>query len=142
MEIIEAQRIFLQKIVNRTYSGTLETMDAFFEKGPVARKPTTTDIDLFEWYQKLTLDEKHLVQKICQKTAYSALFGTLVILDNLTGGYPANGEISDFALFLQIYDNKNDIAVDQPKEKLRINPSSSINDLHDSLGEFIPESPW
>lgn len=139
MEMSDAQKIFLQKIAKRAYHGTVNDIQSLLEHGPTV--PAPEELAIHEWYQNLSVQEQAWIQKICKKTAYSVMFGSLVLLDNLTGGRPIEGVLSDFALYLQTYQDLDAKSSDLPDQKIRINPSKSLLDLHDMINEYIDEPP-
>jgi hypothetical protein len=78
-----------------------------------------------------------MVEVILKETAHRVLFGSLVIIDNLAMGYPIEGVISDFALYVQSYPDKASRSNNQPKDAIRINPPNNNFSLHDLLSEFV-----
>src|ERR1700694_4655198 len=99
----EARSIFLNRCIARGYHSVVEGEMNMLKDGPPGRRPSQALVHLHEWF--LTLDDqtRKLIEAIVKETASSAVFGCLVVLDNLTGGPPLREEASDFALFLQSY---------------------------------------
>ena len=137
METDIAVDIFMRRFSERTYKSTVRDIKEFLENGPVERKPKVRDLELHQWFQSLDEAQKSNIEEIVQKTAFSGLFGALVVLDNLTGGYPVKGQLSDFALYLQTYENTAARSVDRNQDKIRINQSKSDITLHDLIGNYI-----
>jgi len=137
MESNEAVKVFLERVSIRAYKSAIEQIDSLLRGSQDSRISETEDIHLHDWYEKLDDETKIIVRAIIKKTAQKVLFGFLVILDNLTMGYPIEGVISDFALYIQTYVDKTSHSNDQPKEAIRINHPKNTSSLHDLIFEFI-----
>jgi hypothetical protein len=125
---------FLRRIVARAYTSVIRNKTQLLEKGPIERNPNLDELKLHTWYKNLGSDNQTMVQQIISETAFSALFGCLVILDNNTTGYAVEDEISDFGLFVQRYSDAESYANRKATESIQIN---DLMDLHDALREHI-----
>lgn len=129
---------FMNKIVVRAYKGAIAIVTQLVEDGPLERNPSAIRTALHTWYEKLDTNQQEMVRQTIKETAYSAVFGCLVVLDNRSGGYPLEGELSDFALLVQRYTDSEAYSANQVEESVRINDLSNQGiDLHDLLGEHI-----
>ncbi len=130
----EAADIFLKKILNHGYQGSVQGQTSVLEKGPPGKKPPQHTIELYQWFQQLDQQDRNNVLAIIRETAKLAVFGCLVVLDNMTVGYPLEGELSDFAVYLQTYENADARKANISKRFIRINPASTLDeDLHDMM---------
>jgi retron-type reverse transcriptase len=78
-----------------------------------------------------------MVERIVQKAASVTLFCILVRLDNLSGGWPIEGKLSDFALYIQSYPDRAARSADQPDMRIRVNSSKNNLDLHDRMQQYV-----
>jgi hypothetical protein len=89
---------------------------------------------MHEWYQNLDERDRQMVLAIVEETAKNSVFSFLVVLDNKVIGPPRVDRSSDFAVYLQTYENEQDRFIYSPKTIIRVNMSYSINgDLHDEF---------
>ncbi|HEX2916706.1 MAG TPA: hypothetical protein VH186_38450 [Chloroflexia bacterium] len=84
-----------------------------------------------EWFNKLDSQGQSHVKEIVQEAVDFAVFEVLAIFDGVAGGYPIKGVLSDFALYLQTYDNKEAFKEDTPNLSVKLNPQGTTEDLHD-----------
>jgi hypothetical protein len=132
---IEAANIFLGRIFDHAYQGSINGVRSLLEKGPVGRAKQPEKLELYDWYQNLDLRDRQLVLSVIEETAKLSIFSFLVVLDNKDIGPPIVDRSSDFALYLQTYENDDDMFIYSPKKMTRVNRSYSIDgDLHD---EFV-----
>jgi hypothetical protein len=129
--------IFLERIVNRAYKSGIDVVISLLRNGPVTRRPKLDDLKLHQWYQNLDNSQKMIVEHLVEKTAYSVLFGCLVVLDNQTMGNPIKNEVSDFGLYVQSYENADHRSNNQYNSALRINHPKGNFSLHDLIDNFI-----
>jgi hypothetical protein len=137
MQSEEAIKVFMQRVEIRSYKAALEEVISLLKSGPIGLNPKANEIELHEWYENLNDDNKLKIEEIIKKTAFHSIFGFLMILDNLTMGYPIEGEVSDFALYIQSYSDKTSRSLNQPKEVFRINHPKNISSLHDLISGYI-----
>jgi len=129
--------LFVDRIVKRAYKSGIEVIKSLLRSGPVTRKSKFDDLKLHEWYQGLDNSQKMIVEDLVEKTAYSVLFGCLVVLDNQTMGNLLINEVSDIGLYLQSYEDVDHRLNGEYKSAIRINHPKSNFSLHDLLDNFI-----
>jgi hypothetical protein len=125
---------FLKKMASRAYEKVITGMMETLETGPVGRNPSQAELDLHEWYKKLDQNDHDMIQKIVSDTAFSSVFGCLVVIDNSTTGYALEGKISDYALYVQEYADDESYAANKVSNSIQIN---NLIDLHDEIREYI-----
>lgn len=127
-----AAEIFIEHLIRRAYEGAIEDTISMLSNGPPGRKPSSGRVQLSEWYNSLDETSQKNIHEIVRDAADAAVFGCLVLLDNLTGGYPFPEKLSEFALYIQAYDDDNSYKVDSPQLRVRINPADRVgHELHD-----------
>ncbi len=137
----EAAEVFLRSIIKRGYRGTIESIMAILEKGPPGRKRSPDVAALHTWYEQLDSQARGNVAALVKETATEAIFGCLVVLDNASGGYPLEGQLSDFALQLQTYEDDEAQAENRARLSVRLNPASNQeDDLHDRFLLILRQS--
>ncbi|MGH9850047.1 MAG: hypothetical protein ACREBD_09315, partial [Blastocatellia bacterium] len=97
----EATDNFLQGVISIVYEGAIKAILSTLSDGPPGRKPREDLVRLSQWFKALDKEDQGQVQAVIGDAVDAAIFCFLVMLDNLTGGYPIQGQISDFALYLQ-----------------------------------------
>jgi hypothetical protein len=75
---------------------------------------------LSSWYMALDTYNKKMVNETIRNTIIATVLYGLPILDNIVGS-PVKGVLSDFALYLQTYTDKNAYLKDIPREAIRVN---------------------
>jgi len=125
-----AVEAFVKRIIARAYTNVITNTMESLEQGPIERDPTPERLKIHTWYKNIDADSKATVQQIISETAFSVLFGCLVVLDNSTTSYALENEISDFGLFVQRYSDNESYAHRQITESIQINDRM---DLHDAL---------
>ncbi len=135
-----AAELFLRMLIARAYDEVIEGMVLDLNQGPPGRQPPRDFVLLHQWFQTLDNENRECVQLLIQKVAESTVFGCLVLLDGLTGGYPVKDKLSDFALYLQIYQEKSARISDSPQVSVRLNPAGTADeDLHDMFLGILQE---
>jgi hypothetical protein len=138
LNLNDGLKVFLKALIDQAVHGTFNSIEKQLRDGPSGRIKDPNKLKNQEWYLGLRDDEKKILLNIIQDVINRTVFNLLVIIDNKLVGYPLQKEISDFALYLQTYENQNDLTNYKPKEILRINRSYSINgDLHDEFTAYI-----
>jgi hypothetical protein len=134
-----AINIFLKKIVNAVYENSINSLRKSLEKGPPGRKKDPKEIEIHDWYQKLTDKDRDRVMAIVEKTVKLSVFSFLVVLDNKVPGPPIADQTSDYALYLQTYESADEMHNYSPKTLTRLNMSYTIDgELHDEfLGMLV-----
>lgn len=133
----EAARLFIDRMTRGVYHETYNGIVSLLSEGLPGRVDDPFETE--KWYKGLDETHKAIIHEMIRASIIETIFNVMVYLDNLKGGYPARDQVSDFALYLQIYSDRKEMANNQPQEKVRFN---SINDdeLHDlfmmSIDEF------
>ena len=136
----EALDIFLKIFINHSLDGSIGGIKRLLENGPAGNKKKSNEVALHEWYLALDSDAKEHISAIIRKTAELSAFSSFVLLDNKTIGYPIEGQPSDFALYLQTYEDSDQMYDYSSKTSVRFNLSYSVEgDLHDSYTYFLRE---
>lgn len=121
----------------RVYKGVIDDIRNMLEIGPPGRRPHEGLVKLHERFESLSPDNRDIVDAIVGEAVFSAVFGLLVVLDGVHGGYPVEGKLSDFALYLQTYSDERSWEADTPNLSVRVNPI--VGDLHDQFREMVEE---
>jgi hypothetical protein len=135
----KAARRFLEMLIARARDGVLKGRASELENGPRIPKPSERDHSLYQWFQSLDSRGKANALSLMSACIDSTVFGCLVLLDGLTGGNPIKGETSDFALYLQTYQDEAARTVDAYESRVRINLPSQAMDLHDLFKIMLKE---
>ena len=135
----EAAKTFLNMLITRAHDGAIEDITVLLEKGPPGRSPSSELVSLHHWFQSLDDDGRGTVLRIVQESVDSAVFGCLVLLDGMWGGYPIEGKRSDFAAYLQTYEDADKMRANVPQSKVRLNPPAIKDDLHDMFRSILRE---
>jgi hypothetical protein len=130
-EQLTATTDFIERIILRAYEGTIRDSRELLENGPAGRKPAEEKVSLHQWFSQLAEDDREQVHRAVRNAVEAALFGVFVVLDGASGGWPIEGEISDFALYRQAYADYDAEKADAPKARVKINGLSMSEDLHD-----------
>ncbi len=135
----QAAEHFLNMLIARAYDGALRDVRLILEEGPPGRKPPKDLIALHQWFRQLDDESREYVLIAIREAVDAAVFGCLVLLDGLTGGYPVGEELSDFALYLQTYEDSDSRAADLARHRVRLNPWTAAVDLHDMFRWILQE---
>lgn len=134
----KAAEIFLRNLINRAYEQVVRGTISVLSEGPPGRKPSLDRVLRAKWYNSLDSESQEHVKAIIGEVADAAVFGSLVLLDNLTGGYPLPDHLSDFAIYIQAYENEEARKEDLPELSVRVNPSGAgYEDLHDIFRSML-----
>jgi hypothetical protein len=63
-----------------------------------------------------------------------------VLIDGATGGRPIRDRPSDFALYLQAYDDQESLRTDRPSYRSRVNHTKDSEGLHDKFMRAVMEA--
>ncbi len=137
MDQKEATETFMRRVMVGAYEQPIDAMRSLLMKGPIGKKPKAADMKLHVWYESLDSDSQSKIDEMVAKTAHHVLFGFLVMLDNLSMGYPIEGVLSDFALYVQSYPDQAARSDNHPDAAIRINDLGNDLDLHDLLEQYI-----
>lgn len=130
--------IFMENIVSGAYDGTISAIKKWLEEGPSGRLKNEDFSSIHNWFNNLNENDKNMVNHIIEKSVNLAIFSFLVTLDNKKGGTPLKGQLSDFALYLQTYNDKDSMINYQFNEARRINLSNTIDgELHDRFSNIL-----
>jgi hypothetical protein len=132
-----AAETFIRILISHVREGVVQDMLNLLEKRMPGLAPPPNKLALHSWYQQLDINSQQHIHEIIREAVDSTLFSTLVILDGSAGGYPVKDKLSDFAIYLQIYQDKEARSVDKPQVSIRINPTGATEDLHDMFSWFL-----
>ncbi|MCI0390966.1 MAG: hypothetical protein MOB07_19650 [Acidobacteria bacterium] len=135
----EAAKIFLEQVIYSAFDGAIKSIQSLLSDGPPGRKPPEDKVHRSQWFNSLDNESQQHVLTIIRDSVDAAVFGCLVLLDNQTVGYPLDGQLSDYALYLQTYSGEDAVKTDQPQVSVRINPAWSTEFLHDMFRWIIDE---
>jgi hypothetical protein len=136
----QAASIFLNRIIGHVYDGAIGDMRSFLEEGPPGRKKQQELIELKEWFHHLDETGQKNILALIERAIRHSVFSFLVVLDNKTIGYPIESQNSDFAVYLQTYENDEARFNYAPQTSARINLSYTVNgDLHDQFLNTLQE---
>ena len=134
-----AVETFMKILIAHARNGIIGDIMSTLERGPSVPRTMKDKVVWHQWFQGLGDEDKEYVYQIIRETVDAALFSTLVILDG-AAGRPIPGKLSDFALYLQEYDDEDAERSDLPKFRVRLNSVNATEDLHDifkwSLKEY------
>jgi len=75
---------------------------------------------LEEWWNSLDEPHQSLLREVVKCTIEETIIRFLAILDN-SSGWPIRGQMSEFAVYLQTYQNYEDLSKNLSKETVRLN---------------------
>ena len=126
-----AVEAFMHLLIPHARDGTIQDIISMLNQGPPGQEPPQDKLALHYWFQQLDNQSQEHVREIVRESVDSALFSTLVILDGAAGGWPVRDELSDFAIYLQTYQDSNAQVADSPQVSVRLNSTDATEDLHD-----------
>lgn len=135
----QAVDLFVDMIVRHVYRGTIDDMLVLLRRGPPGRAPDPNYVTLHTWFSSLDERNQALVTQSIQQSVRASVFSMLTILDHVGGGPPLSTEISDFALYLQVYESTEKQDDNVPQTLVRLNPVDALEDMHDIFLEYIDE---
>lgn len=98
------------------------------------RKIVPELIEMNKFFKSLSKENKRMIYELIDYTVKLLLFGVLVKFDGHSGGNVISDVESDFAIYLQSYENNDDKQKNKYLEKIRINTSQSDHiELHDLM---------
>ena len=127
----DAEKIFIDIVFARVYRNLYHDMETkLLPEG----LPGWADepIALQEWFNNLDKNHQEFVKEIVRTTIKDSIFRFLAILDN-TIGFPIRGQLSDFAIYLQTYQDWGAVPKNLPKESVRLNPNLAPGHDEDEL---------
>src|SRR5262245_53332563 len=128
---------FAQRAVMIAYDSILQNCFSELEEGAKLPNPTKDRIDWITWYQCLHAVDRGRLRAIVQDAVEFAVFRFLVMLDNLSGGPPIEGCVSDYAVYVQVYGSLEERGTDHAVSKVRVNHPNSLWGLHDEFTEIM-----
>jgi hypothetical protein len=134
----EAANIFISKYLLSLYKNTYKVIESQLAEGFPGGVEEPYEME--KWYKNLDDDSKGLINDLLQATVKITIFEVLVLLDNMTGGYPIKGQVSDFALYLQTYADVEAKRINQLREAVRFN-SLQDEELHDLFQFTLNNNP-
>ena len=126
-----AADLFLASVIERARNGVIKDVRTRLAEGPPGRRPSPDAVALSEWFRRLSSEDQTRITEILREAVDAAVFGTLVVLDGLSGGAPMKDVSSDFALSLQMYASEEARGANAPEASVRINPADTTEPLHD-----------
>jgi hypothetical protein len=132
----DASNLFMDRVLIDLYHEVYKYLQEAITEGLPGRvdDPNATE----NWYRNLADKDKLLLNEIIQSTIKETIFSFLTILDNVSGGFPIQGQDSDFALYIQTYRNGNDLVKNKVLEAVRFN-SLADEELHSLFLNRIEE---
>ncbi len=137
MDQNDAIDIFMRRLANRAYFAPIEYINKILFDGPGQSNSNKSELELHNWFIGLNNQEKAIVQDMVDKTAFSVLFGVLVLIDNQTMGYPISDQVSDFAFYIQTYQNDSLMSENEYQGAIRLNHPKNNFDLHDLVSSYL-----
>jgi len=134
----EAAELFLRLLVAEAYDGAVEGTALVLKKGPPGRKPSQDLVALHRWFQDLDDESREHVLAVIRHASDAALFHCLVLIDGLAG-YPIEGKVSDFAVYLQTYASQDARMANSPQTSVRLNSAHTTEYLHDMFHQILQE---
>ncbi len=134
----QAAELFLSLLIDRAYNGAIGGTTSLLEKGPPGRKPRQDLVLLHQWFQDLDEESRGQVLNVVRQAVDAAVFGCLALLDGVAG-YPIEGKISDFAVYLQVYKDIDARKANSPTSSVRLNPAYTAEFLHDMYRWILQE---
>lgn len=135
----DARRLFLSMLIARSYDGAIKITTTLLEEDSSLKQLSPDFVALRTWFNSLDDKSRLNVQMLIQRAVDSSVFGSLVLLDGLTGGNPIRGTTSDFALYLQTYENDELRGSDIVEHRIRLNHPELSEFLHDLYRDMIEE---
>lgn len=133
----DVAQLFLTRLIERAYQGVLEDMLLMLQKDP-GKLPSPELLAAHQWFQTLDEQGQENIRVIVRESVEAALFGCLALLDGVTGGYPIKNQLSDFALYLQTYEDEQAMKINSPQFKVRFNKGQDEH-LHDIFQGLVHE---
>lgn len=135
----EAARLFIARLLFHGYDGALRVVTRQLEEGPPGKHPPESLDRSFQWYHSLSREDREVAILTIRNAIDLALFHSLVFIDGACGGYPLRPQESDFAIYLQVYDDDTAMWEScQPSSSVRINDPRTIH-LHDLYQDMLAE---
>jgi hypothetical protein len=123
---------FTDRVRRKAYENVIQHIVKELREGLAMPRAPEDMLKRMRWFGNLKPEDLRMVTEIIDRAAFSSAFEVMVVLDNLTGGYPIRGTISEFALYLQVFDDLESKKVDQPRERVKISPALGRGeDLHE-----------
>jgi hypothetical protein len=135
----KATETFMQLLIQHVRDGIIADITMLLEKGPPGRQPDKNKVALHQWFQTLEERNQGYLKQVIQEAVEATLFSTLVILDGAAGGNPIEEAPSDYALYLQTYEDDSARRMNLPQTTTRLNPVYATDGLHDILLWMLQE---
>lgn len=125
-------KLFMRALLLHCRDGIIADTGADLRDGPPGREPDPHLTALHQWFVHLNDDNQALVRHLVADVTDRVIFSILALLDGVAGGYPIQEVISDFALYLQTYADREMQRQDRPATSVRINipESEHLRDLY------------
>jgi len=130
----QARALFMQAMLF-AYRDAVKTVAYILEDSKSPARGAWRD-----WYRSLDPAAQAQILDIVRETVYSTMFRMLVLLDGMTGGYPVRDVPSEYAVYLQVYENHAAMRADRPTHRVRLNWLETFEPLHDEFLNVLRES--
>lgn len=135
----KASTLFIQKIVRRGYLGAIRDTLELLSTGPTWPQPEEAHLQLHRWFSALDKPEQRLVRLLVEKTAYSAIFGVMNVLDG-TAGTLIPDTNTHLLITLQVYSSFRELDLGIPTVSVILNdPKTPIVEFHDRFQWAVQE---
>lgn len=127
------QKAFIDRLVDRAVDGAKRDIKHMLDQDHKSDQFLSEEVkQARNFFRKLTTSEKDLVLTLVNTGINSAIFGSMVVIDNVTTKDILPGQKSDVALYVQVYENDQKQLANEVKDQYRIN-GNDLEFLHDCL---------
>lgn len=130
-------QLFIDTVIKRAYDRAINDVVSILEKGPPGKHPSPELVELHKWYNDLDAKYQVYILQIIRESVEASVFGFLVILDGVFESNPIKAHLSDWALYLQTYEELDDKKKNQPQSATRLNSIPGTEELHDLFQESL-----
>jgi hypothetical protein len=135
----EAATLFVRSIITRAHRVVIKGVTEELLEGPPGRSPDPASTSLHQWFQELDTESQRQVAAVVAKSVQRAVFGCLVVLDGVSGGYPLQPVPSEWTLALSIYEDEQALEVGAASAMVKVAPVSQGEGLHDLFTSLLAE---
>jgi len=133
----QAAKRFVELIKFSAYDRTIKAMQGILEQGPRGRRPPPEWQELHRWFQRLTENDRMIVVSLIRETVQLAVFNALAVLDGVAGDPPLSDRPSEFALYLQGFEDKEARAESRMQFSVRFDANETHHELHDLFQDLL-----
>lgn len=132
-----ATDLFIQKLIQHAYQGTVQDTRKLLEQGPGWPSPEKQDIELHRWFIELDAENQKRALQLVEEAASAAIFHTLAIFDGAAGSL-IPGKITELLIQLRVYNSVQQARSHSPAISIELNPAGAPRDeLHDLFQHMI-----